>query len=687
MEEPEWNLSIADYFFSDKMSGRRVYLSLDDETLEEIGRAHSVTEPVADFETAVASHASRGSGAFGYWSSVYMQWKRADAPRATPPFIGFLAATTLAAARMRTGRFGGKPNFYLELASLLGDPSGQQAIQEPFRTLAPVLWNALVTWLEVDQAGQRGMPVVQPTTTHDQYISYSTSQVIMRGVDRDRLPEFFAAIGAIGGEEIDPDELLARFVEWSRLGNRLTTRMSQALSEKDSRGLIATTLAAELASWDGSLVDSRGKPIVRLVPRYDAMRRDLSWVLKVPVDLGPMRIQVLGEQLNLDEQSRFYKCPEGLAARLRDIGSLDAGPVRLRVDARQLIPLGIDYAAGGYVAVERVEIGEEYVVLVADTLFDKVQFFLDRSAALRPKKLSGAPEGWNLVGLVRFEEIPTATDADLAALIPNAQRLAMFSGGLRVSSGAFRYLVGGEPDLEASPVSGHELQIAVDGAVIATAHAQHVRVPLSGLRLTPGEHAVDVGSYSRRFDLLERLQEPPPGAPSLAHSLLTVEGGFAATAALERPDKFSDVWISGAYIEALDPSVLAPAREHSPMIPWTGERQVAFGQPGDTCEIPLRPPAWTAALEIPPNAYELDEAEEDCGFRFLWIVRCFAHGFELVPIHEDPIDALVPERGADTWTKELRSCASSIRNLLSLPSEIQQRWRTYCEQGGVEQDV
>ncbi|NJK82064.1 MAG: hypothetical protein HC914_20295 [Chloroflexaceae bacterium] len=181
-----WNHAIATYVTAGVQRGSTVYLSIDDEVLEQIQRRLQTRQdqPPEDFLKAVRQRVVLGR-------HVELMGIRGRNRYGEPNGIAFLAAMVLAASRMAEDEEEeiASSNYFTRFCEVLnidqdgGRPLGMRSgaeAEEP-------LWREWIVWL-----GEIGLlSSARPGEGATRYTSYPISQTLLRGTDRDRLRRLF----------------------------------------------------------------------------------------------------------------------------------------------------------------------------------------------------------------------------------------------------------------------------------------------------------------------------------------------------------------------------------------------------------------------------------------------------------------------------------------------------------------
>jgi hypothetical protein len=182
-----WNHALIQYFTTGVSSGERIYLSVDDDTLDNIGRQFSSADAPRGAWSQVFQRAVReyivNEGA------VNLEVLRERDKRGQPRGVAFLGLCVLAASRMANEEEISEINYFTRFKEILevnsnvprprGMSSGRQAEQS--------LWEDWNLWL-VERGFQASAKAGSGPRT---YINYPISQCLLRQADKDRLQTFF----------------------------------------------------------------------------------------------------------------------------------------------------------------------------------------------------------------------------------------------------------------------------------------------------------------------------------------------------------------------------------------------------------------------------------------------------------------------------------------------------------------
>ena len=208
-EYRQWNKAIAEYFSAGLPAGASFYLSVDDDTLTDIGEKHFGVKPnsdyVSDFQKAVQEFCVRGIEKRVSFVSI------SDEPKGgrTPNCIAFLGAMVLAAHWMDSNDSAAENNYFTRLREVLGmsmDSTGRPSGLTP---PAPEerLWIIFNNWIRVNgwlPSAERAQDMPR------RYINYPISQALLRQGDKGRLED---KLRTQGKRNLDWEQISIWFLE------------------------------------------------------------------------------------------------------------------------------------------------------------------------------------------------------------------------------------------------------------------------------------------------------------------------------------------------------------------------------------------------------------------------------------------------------------------------------------------
>ena len=263
----EWNKAIAEYFVKNLPSGSTVYLSVDDETLMDIGVRFAQSETdstnwVEDFKKAVQTKCT--------YNNVVLPPLRYEVQSDKfPNSVAFLAAMVLAAHYMVREEEGklkiSSTAYFKRLRQVLGISDGNTGRPEGLKEAGSEVpswekWNRWLIgngWLYSAEQGEGG---------YNKFINYPLSQALLREADQQALEHRF--------REYESQGELSRFSDkdtinsWVRKQQFGSKHLRELIHESDFRRFEAVTDAVfEVFSsidWDQDSDPTNGKkPILK----------------------------------------------------------------------------------------------------------------------------------------------------------------------------------------------------------------------------------------------------------------------------------------------------------------------------------------------------------------------------------------------------------------------------------------
>lgn len=643
---------LARRFFRTDRCDRPVYLSVDDEELEEL--APEIGIAPEDAATSLAEAVKREltdsltSGMYREFFRATTEWRKEGAA-GPPPYVALLASAVLAGSRMARDISHGvaSNNYYRRYNSLFGwDPDSGQP--EGFDQLGR-LWKDLDRWLADDNSGRLGTSTV-PAHPFPAHVGYPISQCLLRESDRRRLTEFFRAVGLEPGVEITPVQLFTYLRNWSKPGCGLSEPAVKVIAGASDNVAeeIAEIVHAELAGWRGEVLDERGRQRGELALVLE-LKQDGRWLKAMFWPRRPegfpaaMTVSTRGGQrADLRAVRKDWYGPVEVSLRNRELDAglvLEGDEFSFAYQAARVVPLAESDELGRWVSVRQVEAGKPHCVIVHASLLGPVGRFLDAHAEQGWSEASGSgnlPEGWRLLQRVRITSSAAPTESYLRPLAPRFGTASGFEGGLRVTRG--QYLTGGEPDLWVTVAPGDEPEVTVDGErVDLTGPATEILLSRRGLEA--GDHRVRIGGLTRDFTTFPGFGVvATAGSGSLSH-LLRKASGYAPLGA--GPDEVpaedqarGTVRVSGASVTAHPDDLPQPLSP--PVLLRAGFRSyVVIGRsPAEVLETEApAEPEWLRRIGVGNQFQYFDQAVP---FEAQWLIATGSSGARVSAIAQPP---------------------------------------------------
>lgn len=201
----EWNQALVEYFTMGVAQGARVYLSVDDDVLERIGRkfrsSRNGDSGRNDFCQAVRKELGIYSKSGGNTINLT---NIQNSSSKTPHCVAFLGLTVLTAYEMVSDANSeiNATNYYIRFRETLGltvsesnAPKGM--ILQP--RIEPILWTRWNNWL----LSQGYLPTANEGNKATRYIGYPISQSVLRKADKAKIYELVQEQGSINQWNID----------------------------------------------------------------------------------------------------------------------------------------------------------------------------------------------------------------------------------------------------------------------------------------------------------------------------------------------------------------------------------------------------------------------------------------------------------------------------------------------------
>ncbi|MEH1768413.1 MAG: hypothetical protein V7L27_29605 [Nostoc sp.] len=450
----EWNQALIFYFTTGLPRGKRVYLSVDNEILEQIGQKFNQKIEDSnwsdDFRRAVREEVV----AQGRVNLAKLQGRNLDG---LPQGVAFLGAMVLAANEMVDEEEISEENYFKRLKAVLGLPTsengrppgmkfGKQG-EEP-------LWKDWNLWLMINGF----MPSAHRGCGGKIYINYSISQSLLRRTDKNRLVQLFNE-----KQWTAQWDAMTLFAGVRREAHRLSTHLKQLLTDNRERyEAVAESIHEIYQQWQAEGRPAVVRPEVRNWSRnifaglyrtedpffgdvnyYPYPKKVRGW------ELNTIKIQyVKRDQRLIDERPGWY-LPLEFPLSLSELERGAKYPIILQSDLDSLvlpsrdfwmlIPDPDDTDTGVYATWGQPSLGTKFILLCKKELLPDINRLRDE----RLIEWSGEPQpvfnDSNWVELHQCMVISLAWNGVFIsnqefkdALQPNVCLSISFSGGLRV---------------------------------------------------------------------------------------------------------------------------------------------------------------------------------------------------------------------------------------------------------------
>ena len=598
-----WNSAIFSRFFGEGVSGRLVYIDIDDEDFSEMAPDHQTdTTPLEDFIHVLTKtfDLRRGHLIDRQFERLSL-WKSTGSP-APPPFIAALAFFCLAAQKMRGDKRFSASNYYDRLAQVLFGVKysdfQKDVLQSGFQR-ASLLWEELEVWLR-GKNGLCGLPSALPMYGLS-HVGYPISQALLRSNDREKLAEFFLEEGFNPGQEVPPGDmgrLMAPWVPKSSLSQAAKTSWKNA----SARRRMAEFASLALGTWDGGHPEAEqaerttySTPLAIEASLIRGPKPRLLWgiVFRLPPKTSVATFEVDQDGKGLPGDGKYIQSVtvgQGLGGRWSEsvagvsiadflVTSVDmtARDTRTRSiwQPRKVIVLTWDDELKVFRSQRHLEFGRRSMVLVYETVAHKVSGILamsDAGGMRRVPNSLGVPKDWVLFQDIQLMRIPdTGEDPDLYVLVPEIWSSVEWEGGIALP-GRKQWLPSRMPTVRINSIEevhrllakihrkstpDHTGETSDIPALEAVGNALDIN--LAALNLIDGVYGLTVtahrsGQGKRRHTLAQQTFEVrSPNSPlglgpkTLSYQSYSPYWTLSATSTTDIPDE-STVTISGALI-------------------------------------------------------------------------------------------------------------------------------------------
>lgn len=439
----------------------------------------------------------------------------------TPPALALLVVLSAAADVMHAGDGMAANNYYGRLVTLLSVPDWrQERFKTAYQGVAEDLWGSLNAWLE-SWEGERGVPTAY--AVGQRFIGLPMSQALVRQHDRERLTQVFAAEGLPPGYQMAASDMEAVLDGWmSRQPPVLSNALRILWGNAAARERIAGVACLELETWRGETASggdagpASRHASVRLMAQVRTFPRpSVELNLTIPTSTGSdrptatlagadgpitMRLAPAGPGSLRFEDSRGLE-PGSLLADEVSLTVADSPHAMTRLP-RRLVPMRLDDLQNCFVEVERVQLGEQSLLMAAETLRSKVDAVLAVVArpgwAVLDTTTGGVPDGWLIYrGVQVFDRFTGIVHMDLQPLLPRSSATLVLSGGFSLPGRLRKWSSLDPPEIQAVTPNASRLKVRVDAGnrvgqpvLEHDVEASFAVVPLKQAALQDGEYLV-----------------------------------------------------------------------------------------------------------------------------------------------------------------------------------------------------
>jgi len=261
MNYTDWNHKILNRFFTPDNEGKRVFLAVTKELIEEIGGPGGIQDFIVAVKTGPSAGSTSRLGLCARILKATEEWRQQGSLE-VPPYIATLGLFVLAASFDKEEEFKSY-GYHKRLRELLGEPEDNQPISKFYDCIE--IWDDLEKWANVDRSGELGTFRVEFSGKW-MYVGVPISQTLLTEKEKALLPDVFAAAGLDPGIQYS-DEHLAREVSRFGIGHLLRRTINRLKgsdqTEPEFRHLLIEQVHDELENFETSWVASNTSNGVR----------------------------------------------------------------------------------------------------------------------------------------------------------------------------------------------------------------------------------------------------------------------------------------------------------------------------------------------------------------------------------------------------------------------------------------
>jgi hypothetical protein len=512
-----WNTKIAEHFFSQDKAGRKIYLFVTQELIEQLGQPRGVG--FSDFVEGVKVGPPwvRAAGLCQRALQTKQRWREREPKLDYPPYVAYLALFVVAAGL--EGEFA--PNaYYPRLRTLLGEQPHTGNFPSFDRMLE--LWDDLERWSNVDKRGELGIFEARLRGSWI-FVGVPIAQTLLSAEEVADLPLIFARTGLDPTAPPTERELCLIVADQGRQFLRNRTRQilrGGQESEAETRSALIATIFEELRSWDGVVKDAElaeaagdSTGVLRLCcPDLDTVARTAPMILRCkasaefPEDgLSLSATEVTASsgvapnaELSCDEWGSGWSTPlQDASGKTLDAATIDwTRPLQLFDHRRnwkvrfmpspvRLLVEGSGDGLSGLVEIRRLPSASKFYLLVQSNHCSKIEKWGQECCdGWREIEISHSlPHGWRLFFADRARSDGEVRDNYPLLSLPTNVSI-LLRGGIRVSRGN-RYFDFAAPSVELRGVGVDELTFNNERISVTTAEGKY-EIP-QGLAPIQGE--------------------------------------------------------------------------------------------------------------------------------------------------------------------------------------------------------
>ncbi|MGW2795968.1 hypothetical protein [Streptomyces sp. NPDC001269] len=603
----DWQRVLEGEFFGPEADGHPVVLYVDDPEAEELRKQAGLEVSLRSaVRSVILRHEGRPYAAIEEYAT-----KRA--PGGTvPAVLPLLACSVIAATRMANDGYRRANNYHDHFSELLAEHA--DVLNSSHYKAVAAMWQQLARWQHESDTfkGLCTIPSPADIPHHQARIGFALSQAVVRGTDRQLLPQYFEVMRNRNPAAWPlPGEVLANGVEHWDHARQFSRAFRTALGHRDLRPLVARLLGGLANVWDGSPdYVPRGTPRGELLVRYE--NRRLGWLVKFGRP-GAAEYSLSSDVVLRQLGDTEYYSVDGLQLpsdrALRNGIQLLGDGVAVSRAASSLVLLRQNDSVDCMTSVDRFAPGEQHMIFAAPDAVDDVEKILRRAASPGSSREAGRltwmPQGWTLHRNVVFEDGITLRRAirdiqgAVLAVQPLPQYQAYLEGGLLLAPQLSKdlYLAGGgEPELVLP--DGASGQATLDGKPKDPPfRPRGLPIPLWPCGLGHGAHVLQTEDQTLTFRTADRA----PDIPETQEPLGFPTDGTRAEAFASAPtsgDLIRGAAAGGAGERAVPRMLLCRKGAEETLFVSSDGRAWRIVEP-DT-------PAWWQRLEQAPSGYRFE---------------------------------------------------------------------------------
>ncbi len=389
-----WNTAIVYYFTQNVPQGTKIYLSLDDNTLEKIGsnfiQDYSYDSPIANFCQVVKNQVVRSE-------RIDLDTLSELDDSGYPLEIAFLGLMVLAANQMSEDEELSQTNYFSRFRQILGlaedgnprprglrIPPGQEAPEVK-------LWRRWNQWL----LKQGFIPTAHEGSGPNKYINYPISQSLLRKADKDRLRKLFTE--KQWRAKWDEQTLFTKVAsEYSRFSQHL----KRLIDDRSRYEALATTIHETYEDWleNGATPTSTGRAkysrhLYAGIYRNEDSLGNIEYYLYPKQQrgrsLGSLTVEIKEEQWDLQEDRAGWYLPVGGSLSGQEISIEQTYKISPSNQVQELILPQRDFwilvpdpdnpESGVYASWSSPKLGEQFIILFKESLFNDLQLLRDEN--------------------------------------------------------------------------------------------------------------------------------------------------------------------------------------------------------------------------------------------------------------------------------------------------------------------